>query len=90
MWEGREDGRTIRGEDPSAYIVLLLVIAIAPNVRPWNEPCIVIMFCLRVIPRTIFSAASTASEPEFAKKNESSDLCGMMESSRSMSCRYGS
>ena len=28
----------------------------------------------------IFSAASTASEPEFAKKNESNELCGTIES----------
>ena len=65
-------------------MVLLLVIAIVPIVRPWNPPCIAMMFCLRVVPRAIFIAASTASEPEFEKKNESSELCGMIESRRSM------
>ena len=78
------------GENPSAKIVLLFVIAIAPKVRPWYAPCIVMMFCLRVMLRTILSAASTASEPELVRKNESSEGCGMMGSRRSMRRRYGS
>jgi hypothetical protein len=43
-----------------------------------------------VMLRTILSAASIASEPEFTKKNESSEGWGMMGSKRSMRLRYGS
>jgi hypothetical protein len=37
------------------------------------DACIVVMFCLRVMPRAILSAVLTTSEPEFVKKNELSE-----------------
>jgi hypothetical protein len=45
------------------------------------------MFWRPVIIRAILMAASTASDPEFQKKNESSDLSGMMGSSSWISWR---
>ena len=44
---------------------------------------------LPVIKRAILSAPSIASDPEFQKKNESSEGSGIVGSSRSMSSRYG-
>lgn len=83
------NGLTIRGWKPPLYTVLLFVSAMAPKVRPWYPPRMAMMFCLPVIARAILTAASTASEPEFQKKNESKDECGIIGKSRSMSCRYG-
>ena len=77
--------RTINGCVPSEYPVLLFVTATAPMVRPWYAPCIEMMFCLPVIIRAILMAPSTASDPEFQKKNESSDGSGIIGISFSMS-----
>jgi hypothetical protein len=52
-----------------------------------HEPCMAMMFWRPVIIRAILMAASTASDPEFQKKNESSDLSGMMGSSSWISWR---
>jgi hypothetical protein len=41
-------------------------------------PCIEIMFCRPVICRAILRDASMASEPEFQKKNESSEGSGII------------
>ena len=43
------------------------------------------IFCLPVNHLAILMAASTASEPEFQKKNESSEGSGIMGSKRSIS-----
>ena len=48
------------------------------------------IFCLPVNTRAILIAASTASEPEFQKKNESKDGSGMIGIRRSISRIYGS
>ena len=48
------------------------------------------MFCLPVITLAILIAASIASDPEFQKKNESSEGCGIIGSNLLISCRYGS
>jgi hypothetical protein len=49
----------------------------------------VMMFWRPVTDRAILTAASTASDPEFQKKNESSEGSGITGSSFSMSCTYG-
>lgn len=46
------------------------------------------MPCFPVEKRASLIAASTASEPEFQKKNESSEGSGIVGSSRSISWRY--
>lgn len=43
-----------------------------------DEPCMHMMFWRPVMALAIFSAASTASEPEFQKKKESKDGSGMI------------
>jgi hypothetical protein len=43
------------------------------NGRQYDKPCIEIIFCLPVNTLAILIAASTASDPEFQKKNESSE-----------------
>lgn len=53
-------------------------------------PCMQIMFWRPVAVRASFSAASTASEPEFQKKNESREGSGMIGRSFLISRRYGS
>jgi hypothetical protein len=50
----------------------------------------VIILDLPVKIRAIFKAPSTASEPEFQKKNESKDGSGITGRSFSISFRYGS
>jgi hypothetical protein len=50
----------------------------------------VMIFDLPVNMRAIFNAPSTASEPEFQKKNESKDGSGITGRSFSISLKYGS
>lgn len=47
------------------------------------------MFCLPVVILAILMAASTASDPEFQKKKESREGCGITGISFSINSRYG-
>jgi len=55
-----------------------------------HKPCMEIMFCFFVKNLAILIAVSTASDPEFQKKNELSEGCGIAGRRRSMRRRYGS
>ena len=70
---------------PLRYPVLEVVIAIVRCERPWNEPWKTITFGRPVACLASLTAASVASAPELAKKNESIPA-GVMLASRSASC----
>ncbi len=73
------------GAYPARYPCFDVVIAIVRWLRPWKLPENTMTFGRPVACLANFTAASVASAPEFAKKNESMPS-GVMPARRSASC----
>ena len=71
------------GPNPARYPALLAVSETLPYERPWNDPSIAMTYCRPVAYLASFSAASTASVPEFVRKLRAGSDNGAMRSSSS-------